>query len=256
MNAKILTITLTIVTLGIVGTAVFLYSQQDYDRPVIAFANENLTYLENMDNQILLDGVTAYDENDGDVTGSLIIEKVVMNKEENTVLVTYAAKDCSNNVCKVKRKWDLEDGNINPEDIVESEESADEDDIISDNAIISSNTAQIENEVENEAEDEAIQEQEEEQQQELEQQQPVDEAPTLQILADEANITAGSAFDLYAMVGTLSDDIDSEEILRGRVHIEGEFNPGTPGDYTLTYYVVDTTGILSEKSTLVIHVTQ
>ena len=76
------------------------------------------------------------------------------------------------------------------------------------------------------------------------------------MLADEANITAGSAFDLYAMVGTLSDNIDSEEILRGRVQIEGEFNPGTPGDYTLTYYVVDTTGVLSKKSTLVIHVTQ
>ena len=277
MNTKVLTITLTIVTLGIVGTAVFLHSQQDYDRPVIAFANENLKYWENMDSQLLLDGVTAYDENDGDVTTSLIIEKVITNKEENAVMVTYAARDLSNNVCKVTRKWDiaitiadLDYDNTDPVHTVESEEEiADAGDTISDNATISSNTEQIETDAANEAEGETLQTQEEEltpeelaqqqaqaAQQALEQQQPVNAAPTLQMAAGEANITAGSAFDPYAMVGAVSDDIDTEEILRGRVQVEGEFNPGAPGDYTLTYYVVDTAGALSEKSTLVLHVTQ
>lgn len=48
----------------------------------------------------LLEGVTAWDEKDGDVTDSLKIEFLVSNTDENTVVVTYVARDKSNNITK------------------------------------------------------------------------------------------------------------------------------------------------------------
>ena len=283
MNTKGLTIAFTIVTIGIVGTAVFLHTQQDYDRPEITFAKEDLKYWENMDNKLLLDGVSAKDERDGDVSATLIIEKVVRNKEENAVMVTYAAKDYSNNVCKVTKKWDiaitmadLDFDNTGNNASQEIEESASDDleNSVSENQTVSANETtdpealQAAEDAQTEETDpeEAADDDEETQPtpEELAAQaeaaaaaaQPVNASPTLQTTANEASIPVGGAFDPYSLVGAVSDDVDTEEILRGRVQIEGQYLPGTPGDYTLTYYVVDTGGALSEKSTVGLHVTQ
>ena len=50
----------------------------------------------------LLEGVTAYDSHDGDVTASLLIEKVT-ETGNGKVIVTYAAVDSSNNVAEQSR---------------------------------------------------------------------------------------------------------------------------------------------------------
>ena len=52
--------------------------------------------------QQLLEGVTAYDSHDGDVTASLLIEKVT-ETGNGKVIVTYAAVDSSNNVAEQSR---------------------------------------------------------------------------------------------------------------------------------------------------------
>lgn len=52
----------------------------------------------------LLQGVTAADDRDGDVTASLVVESVQLLRGDGTVTVTYAAFDSSGNVAKVKRE--------------------------------------------------------------------------------------------------------------------------------------------------------
>lgn len=47
----------------------------------------------------LLKGVSAIDDVDGDVTESIVIEKLARTSDGN-ILVTYAALDSSNNVTK------------------------------------------------------------------------------------------------------------------------------------------------------------
>ena len=57
---------------------------------------------EGMSEEELLSGISASDETDGDVTGSLVIEKI-SETGNGTVIVTYGARDRENNVAKVSR---------------------------------------------------------------------------------------------------------------------------------------------------------
>lgn len=52
----------------------------------------------------LLQGVTAKDNRDGDVTASLVVESVRMLRSDGTVTVTYAAFDKAGNVAKQSRE--------------------------------------------------------------------------------------------------------------------------------------------------------
>lgn len=51
----------------------------------------------------LLEGVTATDDRDGDVTASIVVEKVGGIMDDGTVTVTYAAFDAAGNVAKIQR---------------------------------------------------------------------------------------------------------------------------------------------------------
>ena len=52
----------------------------------------------------LLQGISAEDERDGDVTASLVVEKVEMTDSDGTLTVSFAAFDRSGNVAKEKRE--------------------------------------------------------------------------------------------------------------------------------------------------------
>lgn len=53
---------------------------------------------------VLLEGVSAHDGEDGDVTDSLVVESVILSDESGMVTVTYAAFDRSGNVAKAQRQ--------------------------------------------------------------------------------------------------------------------------------------------------------
>ncbi len=88
---------------AIVITVVFsiLYgSLRDKTGPVITVGSTAIVYHEGDDRAILLEGVTAYDKKDGDVTDSLIVDSIVPLETEGKMRVIYAAKDTKNNVSK------------------------------------------------------------------------------------------------------------------------------------------------------------
>jgi len=53
---------------------------------------------------MLLQGVTAADDRDGDVTGSLVVENVSLQDSEGHLLVKYAAFDSAGNVARAQRE--------------------------------------------------------------------------------------------------------------------------------------------------------
>ena len=53
---------------------------------------------------VLLQGVSAADDKDGDVTDSLVVESVKLNDQDGMVTVTYAAFDRSGNAAKAQRQ--------------------------------------------------------------------------------------------------------------------------------------------------------
>lgn len=104
MTTKIAVIGFAIVDVILIGISAFFYQEEDRNAPVISFAETQLVYEEGMDETFLLEGVSASDDRDGDVTGALIVEKVSETADGN-VIVTYAAADSSNNVAKRSREY-------------------------------------------------------------------------------------------------------------------------------------------------------
>ena len=79
--------------------SVVLYLDEDRMAPVIHVEDVRMEYREGMTDEELLTGVTATDETDGDVTASLVVEKV-SEVGNGTVIVTFGARDRANNVAK------------------------------------------------------------------------------------------------------------------------------------------------------------
>ena len=87
--------------------AYWMYTRSitDTTAPMVTIANpEQIPEISVQDDTaVLLQGVTAKDDRNGDVTGSLIVESVSSINDDHEVTVTYAAFDKSGNVGKAKR---------------------------------------------------------------------------------------------------------------------------------------------------------
>ena len=82
---------------------VLTHKLKDTTPPVITVAEELLQLSVNDENEILMTGITAMDDRDGDVTASLLVESVYGITEDHVTTVTYAAFDRAGNVSKIQR---------------------------------------------------------------------------------------------------------------------------------------------------------
>ena len=95
---------LTILALGgAVGYSIHRANATGGESPVITFKSEEIRVSANASNAELLAGVTASDKEDGDVTDSLMVERV-SNLSDGAVTVTYAAFDSQGHVSRAARK--------------------------------------------------------------------------------------------------------------------------------------------------------
>ena len=78
-------------------------SSRDTRGPGITFSSEELVISVRDDRSKLLEGVTAKDDRDGDVTGSVLVETISAIRSDHSVSVTYAAFDKAGNVSKAVR---------------------------------------------------------------------------------------------------------------------------------------------------------
>lgn len=99
---------ISLCTIGLIGACSLIYMREDRTGPEIFFEDEFAAYQADMPNEVLLSGVSALDLQDGDVSESLRIAQVMEFPEDGYVIVTYIAKDLSNNMTKVNRKMGVE----------------------------------------------------------------------------------------------------------------------------------------------------
>ena len=99
-----LTVTLLAVCCGITAAYALVYVLRD-DRtpPEITVASEVLEVSVTAGEQELLQGVSAEDRRDGDVTERIVVEGLSSIGEDRTATVTYAAFDRAGNVAKASR---------------------------------------------------------------------------------------------------------------------------------------------------------
>ena len=95
---------LVAVCIGIlVGYRIFDSLHTDSTAPKITISDSGIPEMSVYATEALLEGVTATDDRDGDVTSSIVVEHVGGIMDDGTVTVTYAAFDSSGNVAKAQR---------------------------------------------------------------------------------------------------------------------------------------------------------
>lgn len=107
MNSKIALIGFLVADAALIAASIVLYLNLDRTAPVISFADQEsrLVYTPEMSEKELLEDVSAHDDRDGDVSDSLLVEKI-SETADGSVIVTYVALDSSNNVAKKSRLYD------------------------------------------------------------------------------------------------------------------------------------------------------
>lgn len=76
----------------------------DHQAPKITFSDALLEISVVDHDDVLLQGVTATDDRDGDVTASVVVEKIRLLSSDGTISVTYAAFDAAGHITKAERQ--------------------------------------------------------------------------------------------------------------------------------------------------------
>lgn len=94
---------LTLCTIAILIICAILYLTEDRTAPVITYAQDALCDPDHLDEEALLQGVSAEDAKDGDVSDTLRVAQII-EPEEDWIIIVYVAKDHDNNIAK-KNRW-------------------------------------------------------------------------------------------------------------------------------------------------------
>lgn len=238
---KFLIAVMVLICLGFGAGAVWLYLSEDRQGPEITIPDSKISYQEGSEYDALLDGVTAFDEVNGDVTDSLRIEGIFPSIDDKTAEVIYVAKDNRNNMTKKSRIVTY----VPEADTVNSQVSLDEenDDEIVDSPADSEIVAE-ETEMPSAAVSPAAALTET----------PKPGAPQITLTDSAVTVERGAAVNRLIYVKDITDDKDSRESLFGNIQIDGTINSAVVGTYELTYYVVDSDGNKSNEAKLVVSV--
>lgn len=105
-QGRIIGIIFAVVNVILIAVCAVLYLRTDRTPPEIEFYASKAVYAEGEENSGLLEGVSARDSADGDITGRIVIEKIIEDRERNSAVVYYAVSDLSGNVAKASRVFD------------------------------------------------------------------------------------------------------------------------------------------------------
>ena len=267
-DKKGLKITLTIVAVVLTVLSVLTVIFTDSKGPKITVEQKSITYVNGDDKASLLDGVSAYDAVDGDVTVSLIVKDITVLNSGDTAKVTYAARDNSNNISEAYRIVTYVDSDENysePDDeamfqeitegkVTEAEVSAENIEAQATEEPVEDNTQETEEpteEVKEEPQEEENPAEEEKPQENNPRdnangnKKPDDKTPKITLKQKSVNINVGQTFNP-------SDYIKSKENASS-ISIDGAINVMAPGTYPLTFKVTGPDGkTASETLTVVV----
>lgn len=243
-----------------VAGIIFWYVNRDHTPPVITQEAE-IIYEHTMSDSELLKGAVAYDETDGDVSHTLVVEKITVNHNTGIATVTCGAMDESGNIAKQSFKVTMAESEFSnensesdpPEDVftLEAGEAANGNDIEEQTS---------ENETSEEAEEVGVSEETADNEEaeatntendntdsEAEGDKPDAEEdnveqPILTFGAPEVKTKVGSNPAWVTVISQLQDNKDNYEYLLQHLKISGEFTNGTVGSYDVMVSTVDSDG--------------
>ncbi|WP_320984188.1 hypothetical protein [Eisenbergiella porci] len=249
MEAKKIVAVVGAIDVVLLVVCLVLYMGKDRKGPEIFFDEEKqIEYAEGMDEALLLEGVTAVDEKDGDVSDSLLVEKVAGTNGKE-VIVTYVARDGANNVGKASRAFTVV-GSYGGRDILPVEEETFE------TGDMPGTEGATETETESDEEGSSGEEegQDENQGEGNNVGEQADPNPVLVLNAEMIETKKGVAPNWNEVIETMSDDKDDYNTLYNNLKLEGQVKLNEEGEYPVTLYTVDTDGNRSDVRNLVVKV--
>ena len=249
MEAKKIVAVVGAIDVVLLVVCLVLYLGKDRKGPEIFFdEKKQIEYAEGMDEALLLEGVTAVDEKDGDVSDSLLVEKVAGTNGKE-VIVTYVARDGANNVGKASRAFTVVSSYGGGDILPVEEETFETGDMLGTEGATETETGS--NEEGSSGEEEGQDENQGEGDNEGE---PVDSNPVLVLNADMIETKKGVAPNWNEVIETMSDDKDDYNTLYNNLKLEGQVKLNETGEYHVTLYTVDSDGNRSEARNLVVRV--
>lgn len=248
----------------------------DSEAPVISFTSSPVTYIAGEDSSRLLEGVSAWDDKDGDVSGSVVIESITPIGAGASAKVVYAARDKNSNIAKASRIVNyaepLQETYTDAAAAEQQEtEAAQEDDAqtqqAADTQQAATKTAQTQQATTKTAQTQQATTKTAQTQQTAtktaqtqastkvtQAQQTAESAPVMAFIENEAVISAGSAFNITKYIDNITDDKDAASDLFRRILINGSYDTTVPGDYTIQVYCRDSDGNTSAMTPFTLHV--
>lgn len=198
--------------------AIFLHLSQDTTPPEIKIEERDITYTEGDSYEALLDGVSAMDKADGDLTSELFVNKIVIT-DAHVAVVYYGVMDESNNVGMARRRVTYR--------TAEEAATQDTEETLGDAEAANGDVSGMGT-------------------QGLSPLEPNGPRPVMALTEEQMTLTAGGEFDPLSVVQGVADDKDSTEMLYQNVHADGEYDVNIPGTYEIRYYVTDSDGNASD----------
>lgn len=235
MKTKI-TIALALVTILLMSISVVSFISRDTEAPEITVPEADITYEAGTDQSILLQGVTAYDEEDGDLSDKVRIYDIAVLEDGVRAQVVYAVYDESYNLGKASCIINYVSAGKGKDVVLDTTEETTEE-----------VTEEVTEEATEATEEEIGEDIEEDTDEEAEEDSP---SPVIRLTNSEVRIDEGGSFNALSYVASATDDEDSREYLYRNIHIDGSYDVDTAGEYTLTYYCMDSDGNESNKAKL------
>lgn len=222
MNQRVVTGLLTAGCIALAGAGYMTYKNQDRTAPEIKVdQSKKIAYTEGEDYGKLLEGVTAQDEKDGDLTNEVFVEKVVPVSKKKAV-VYYGVTDKAKNVGTASREvtYQAAEGSDAAEETAQDAAAADEQSTDQQSGVL----------------------------------QPNGTRPAMKLAEEAKTIARGTSFNALNEVTDAVDDKDDRDTLFRGLHIDGNYNVNQAGTYTLQYYVQDSDGNTSDPITFTLTV--
>lgn len=260
MNQRVVTGLLTAGCIALAGAGYMTYKNQDRTAPEIKVdQSKKIAYTEGEDYGKLLEGVTAQDEKDGDLTSEVFVEKVVPVSKKKAV-VYYGVTDKAKNVGTASREvtYQEAEGSDAAEETAPDTASAEASEDTTQKTKKKSKKAKAKKTAEDKKAEETAQDAAATDQQSADQQsaalQPNGTRPAMKLAEEAKTIARGTSFNALNEVIDAVDDKDDRDTLFRGLHIDGNYNVNRAGTYTLQYYVQDSDGNTSDPITFTLTV--
>ena len=264
MNQRVVTGLLTAGCIALAGAGYMTYKNQDRTAPEIKVdQSEKIAYAEGEDYGKLLEGVTAQDDKDGDLTSEVFVEKVVPVSKKKAV-VYYGVTDKAKNVGTASREVtyqaaeDSDAAEETAQDTASEDTTQKMDEKSEKQTKKKSKKAKAKKTAEEKKAEETAQDAATADQQSADQQsealQPNGTRPAMKLAGEAKTIARGTSFNALNEVTDAVDDKDDRDTLFRGLHIDGNYNVNQAGTYTLQYYVQDSDGNTSDPITFTLTV--